>query len=217
MGDSREPRRLHPRGRPGIPLLGTELPLDLPLSRRDVLRLGGYASAAAFLAACANGSTTGGTTVKSTGGTLTLGSNYSDPGPRKAIDDVVAAFKTANGGTNVKVNTVDHGTFQDQISSYLQGTPEDAFSWFSGHRMRFFASQGLATPVDDVWDKVKGNFSSAFAEAVKTDDGHVYGSPSTTTRGRSSTARASSPPTTTRSRPTGTTSRRSRRRCRRTG
>jgi multiple sugar transport system substrate-binding protein len=152
--------------------------LSLDLSRRDVLKIGGYASLAAFLAACGNGtSSSGSTALTATGGKLSLGSNYSDPGPRKAIDDVVAAFTKANGGTTVKLNTVDHGTFQDQISSYLQGTPEDAFGWFSGHRMRFFAAQGLAAPVDDVWDKVKGNFSGAFAEAVKGDDGHVYGVP----------------------------------------
>jgi multiple sugar transport system substrate-binding protein len=41
--------------------------------------------------------------------------------------------------------------------------------------MRFFAAQGLATPIDDVWNKVKGNFTGAFAQSVKGDDGHVYG------------------------------------------
>ncbi|TMD11049.1 MAG: carbohydrate ABC transporter substrate-binding protein, partial [Chloroflexi bacterium] len=77
----------------------------------------------------------------------------------------------------LKLNTVDHNTFQDQISSYLQGTPDDVFTWFSGHRMRFFADKGLATPIDDVWDKVKGNYTEAFSTAVKGNDGHVYGIP----------------------------------------
>ena len=31
------------------------------------------------------------------------------------------------------------------------GTPDDDFTWFSGYRMQFFAAQGLATPIDDVW------------------------------------------------------------------
>ena len=35
----------------------------------------------------------------------------------------------------------DHGTFQDQISSYLQGTPDDVVNWFAGYRMRFFAAR----------------------------------------------------------------------------
>jgi multiple sugar transport system substrate-binding protein len=151
----------------------------LDLTRRDVLKIGGYASVAAFLAACSRGG--GGSPSASSGpGTVTVGSNQSDTsatgGPRKGMADVTAAFEKATGST-VKLNTVDHNTFQDQISSYLQGTPEDAFTWFSGHRMRFFAAQGLATPVDDVWSKVKGNYTSAFAEAVKGNDGHVYGVP----------------------------------------
>ena len=136
------------------------------------------AAGSAYLAACGNGSGGGGTAT--TTGTVTVGSNQSDTsatgGPRKGMENVTAAFEKASGN-KVKVNTVDHGTFQDQISSYLQGTPEDTFTWFSGHRMRFFAAQGLATPIDDVWSKVKGNFTGAFAESVKGDDGHVYGIP----------------------------------------
>src|SRR5207302_387551 len=153
-------------------------PFELDLSRRDVLRIGGYASLAAFLAACANGSAGGSTS--SGPGTVTVGSNQSDTsatgGPRQGMADVTTAFEKATSN-KVKINTVDHGTFQDQISSYLQGTPEDSFTWFSGHRMRFFAAQGLATSMDDAWDKVKSNFTSGFAEAVKGNDGHVYGIP----------------------------------------
>ena len=150
--------------------------LDLDLSRRDVLKIMGYSSVAAFLAACSSGTTSGGS-LTSTGGTVTVGSNASDPLPKKGMEMVNAAFTKANGGTVVKLNTVDHGTFQDQINSYLQGTPEDVFTWFSGHRMRFFADKGLASSIDDLWDKVKGNFSEAFATSVKGNDGHVYGIP----------------------------------------
>src|SRR6266700_7431247 len=177
MGDSPVPRRPGSASRAGIPLLGTEFPFDLDLTRRDVLKIGGYTSLAAFLAACSTGGGGGGTAGP---GTVTVGSNQSDTsatgGPRKGMAHVTAAFEKATGN-KVKLNTVDHGTFQDQISSYLQGTPEDSFTWFSGHRMRFFAAQGLASPVDETWDKVKGNFTPAFAEAVKSSDGHVYGIP----------------------------------------
>ncbi len=156
---------------------GAPFPFDLDVSRRDVLKIGGYASLAAFLAACSTGGGGGG---QSGSGTVSVGSNQSDTsatgGPRKGMADVTAAFEKATGN-KVKVNTVDHGTFQDQISSYLQGTPEDAFTWFSGHRMRFFAAQGLAQPVDDVWAKVKGNYTGAFEEASKGSDGHIYGIP----------------------------------------
>ena len=170
MGDSQIDRRKFE-----LPGLGAGLPLSLDMTRRDVLKIAGYSSLAAFLAACGVTSTT--TTNTGTGGSLAVGSNESDPGPKKGMEAIVAAFTSANGGTKVKLNTVDHGTFQDQVSSYLQATPDDAFTWFSGHRMRFFAAQGLATPIDDVWDSVKSNFTGAFAESVKGDDGHFYGIP----------------------------------------
>jgi multiple sugar transport system substrate-binding protein len=86
---------------------------------------------------------------------------------------MVDAF-TAETGITVAVNTVDHGTFQDQISSYLQGTPDDIFTWFSGFRMRFFAAQGLAEPITDVWAKVGSNYSEAFKVGSTGDDGEQY-------------------------------------------
>src|SRR6266700_3443907 len=55
MGDSPVPRRPASASKAGIPLLGTELPVDLDLSRRDILKIGGYTSLAAFLAACSTG------------------------------------------------------------------------------------------------------------------------------------------------------------------
>lgn len=114
--------------------------------------------------------------VKGKGGQVSVGSNQSDPQPKAGMEQVNAAF-TKETGVNVKMNTVDHGTFQDQITSYLQGTPEDVFTWFSGHRMRFFANKGLIAPIDDVWNVVKSNFTDAFAVAVTGDDGHIYGIP----------------------------------------
>jgi multiple sugar transport system substrate-binding protein len=106
-------------------------------------------------------------------GAITLGSNYSDPIPKGVLAGIVDTF-TQQTGITVKVNTVDHGTFQDQISSYLQGTPDDVFTWFSGFRMRFFAAQGLATDISDVWAKVGANYSDAFKVGSTGDDGKQY-------------------------------------------
>lgn len=106
-------------------------------------------------------------------GSLTLGSNYSDAVPKGVLAGIVDTF-TQETGISVKVNTVDHGTFQDQISSYLQATPDDVFSWFSGFRMRFFAAQGLATDISDVWATVGGNYSDAFKVGSTGDDGKQY-------------------------------------------
>ena len=47
-------------------------------------------------------------------------------------------FKKASG-VEVKINAVDHNTFQENINTYLQGDADDVFSWFAGYRMRFFA------------------------------------------------------------------------------
>src|SRR6266852_5363212 len=128
------------------------LNMGLDLSRRDVLKIAGYSSLAAFIAACGGATSSGPTAgVTATGGTLSIGSYSSDPAPKAGLQALVNDFMAANGGTKVTINTVDHGTFQNQINSYLQGTPEDVFTWFSGHRMRFFADKGLAAPIDDVW------------------------------------------------------------------
>jgi len=175
MGDSREAKRVANR----LALLntGVELPLDLDLSRRDMLKIAGFGSLAAFIAACGGTTTSGNTGITATGGKLSLGSYGSDPGSKAGIQAIADAFSGANGGTKVTVNTVDHGTFQNQITSYLQGTPEDVFTWFSGHRMRFFADKGLATPIDDVWSAVKSNFTAGFEASIKGNDGHAYAVP----------------------------------------
>jgi multiple sugar transport system substrate-binding protein len=107
-------------------------------------------------------------------GTVTFGSNYSDAVPKAAFQAMIDAFKAKNSGVTVKVNTVDHNTFQTNINTYLQGTPDDLFTWFAGYRMQFFAQQGLAAPIDDVWDKIGANFSDAFKGASKGLDGHYY-------------------------------------------
>jgi multiple sugar transport system substrate-binding protein len=123
-----------------------------------------------ILAAC-GGSTA--TPVQS----VTVGNNHSDASDLKGMTDIHAAFATAYPAITVKMNTVDHNTFQDQINNYLGATPDDVFCWFSGFRMRFFADKGLATAIDDSWGKVKANFTAGFANAVLGNDGKVYGIP----------------------------------------
>jgi len=145
------------------------------VSRRALLKgtlLGAGALAVpAALAACGSGNTGGGgATVNKT---VTFGSNYSDDVPKKAIADTLAAFDQSKGFTT-KINTVDHNSFQENITRYLQGNPDDAFNWFAGFRMRFFAAQGLATPIDDVWDSIGANYSDAFKAASTGDDGKKY-------------------------------------------
>jgi multiple sugar transport system substrate-binding protein len=142
------------------------------VTRRDVLKgvagVAGLAAVPVLLTAC--GTTGGGTAAA---GTFKLGSNYSDAVPKATLQSIIDAFSTKSGIT-VKVNTVDHNTFQDQLNAYLQGTPDDVFSWFSGFRMRFFAAKGLATDISDVWTKIGANYTDAFKTASTGDDGKQY-------------------------------------------
>ena len=110
-------------------------------------------------------------------GTTTLGSNESDEQPKAAIQSLVDYCQTATGAT-INVNVNDHNTFQNQIGSYLQGTPDDVVKWFAGNRLRFFADQGLLSPIDDVWAEIGGNYSDAFKVASTGNDGKLYFVPS---------------------------------------
>ena len=109
-------------------------------------------------------------------GKVTLGNNHSDKSDLAGVVAINAAFKAATG-LDPTMNTVDHGTFQDQINNYLGATPDDVFFWFSGYRMRFFADKGLATPIDDSWAKVSSNYTAGFANSVIGNDKKVYGVP----------------------------------------
>jgi len=143
------------------------------ISRRDILKLGGAAAlgiaAVPLLAACSSGGGTSG----SGGSSITFGSNYSDPAPKSAFGALTKAA-TKSTGVKIDVNTVDHNTFQNNITSYLQGTPNDLFTWFAGYRMQVFADQGLIAPIDDVWDKIGKNFPDSAKALSKGTDGHYY-------------------------------------------
>jgi len=137
------------------------------------------ASAAALgtlgLAACGGSSSSGGSSSGggTATGTVTFGSNASDEVPKKAFESTFAVYKSSGGG-DVKVNTVDHNTFQEQINNYLQGRPDDVFTWFAGYRMRFFAKKGLVGDVSDVWEKIGGGFTDAIKQASTGEDGKQY-------------------------------------------
>jgi multiple sugar transport system substrate-binding protein len=154
-----------------------------PLSRRTLLRgmagTAGVVMLPGALAACgsdsgssSSGSSEGGSAKA--GGTVTLGSNASDAVPKKSYVAVFDNFQKQNQGTTVKVNTVDHNTFQEQINSYLQGRPDDVFMWFAGYRMQFFAQRGLTTDINDVWQDIGSNYSDALKKQSTGLDGKQY-------------------------------------------
>ena len=157
------------------PQFDTEELEDRNLTRRGLLAAagaGGLTAAFGLNAAQARGAVPA-AWLSDLAGTVTFGSNGSDPVPKKAYASVFNAF-TKKSGIKVDVNTVDHNTFQEQINAYLQGRPQDVFTWFAGYRMQFFAQKGLLTPIDDVWQTLKPQFSPAMRAASKGLDGHYY-------------------------------------------
>ena len=147
------------------------------VDRRTLLRgaIGvGALLGAGGLAACSSGSTSSsGVPTGAVSGTVTVGSNQSDAVPKAAVQSVMDAFAKANPGTNVKINTVDHNSFQENINNYLQGSPDDVFTWFAGYRMQFFAEKGLAGDISDVWKNITG-MSDALKKASTGADGKQY-------------------------------------------
>ena len=141
------------------------------ISRRSVIK-GSVAGAGALAVGGLVGGATEADAATSRSMTVSLGSNQTDPAAVINDNAWLAAAKAA--GFNIKLNRVDHNTFQNQISSYLQGTPDNVFNWFAGYRMQFFAAKGLATPINDVWAKIGSQFTAGYKNASKGLDGKYY-------------------------------------------
>ena len=128
-------------------------------------------AAAPDTTAASTGSTAGSTAPASSaapsGDVVTFGSNYSDDKPKQAIQAAIDST-----GLNVKVNTTDHNSFQDNITNYL-AQPDDVFTWFAGYRMRFFADKGLVGDLSDVWSGFS-EFGESFKSASTGNDGKQY-------------------------------------------
>ena len=156
---------------------------------RSIRSLAGLSAIAVLVFACTSsgGATTAPSAAPSSGasgavseapstaalGETTLGSNESDESPKAAVQAIVDFCEGSTGAT-VKVNVNDHNTFQNQISSYLQGTPDDVVKWFAGNRVRFFAAQGLLSPIDDVWAEIEPNMTPGLKAASLGTDGKAY-------------------------------------------
>ncbi len=160
------------------------------LPRRSMIKgAAGVASLAAFpalLAACGSDSdgavADGGTDTTTAGaggfelgagsGDLSIGSNYSNDQVKDALAATIAALP--NKDIVPAVNTTDHNTYQENISTYLQN-PDDVLPWFAGFRMQFFAAQGLVGDISDVWAAGLDNeLSSGFKTASTGLDGKQY-------------------------------------------
>ena len=149
-----------------------EIITENEVSRRSVLK-GAAAGAAALTVGGVGASALAAPAANAADAlNVSFGSNNSNgPGPEQDAAWTAAAKAK---GINVALNVVDHNTFQNNINSYLQGTPDNAFDWFSGYRMQFFAQKGLLSPIDDVWKVIGGSFTAGFAGGATGLDGKKY-------------------------------------------
>ena len=157
------------------PVSGTADTVRPSMSRRSLLRgavMGAGAVAVGPLLSACGGNKSGGSSGSGSK-TVTFGSNAAVPQPKGAYETLFTAAGKETGLT-IKPNWVDHNTFQQNISTYLQGNPDDVFNWFAGERMQFFAGQGLVSSVDDVWTSIGANYTDAMKAQSKGADGHYY-------------------------------------------
>ena len=123
-----------------------------------------------MLAAC-GGSDSGPAT--GSGATVKFGINEGEgSGPAYDRLKAIADAYTKESDTKVDINAVDHNTFQEAISTYLQGTPDDVFTWFAGFRMAQFAEAGLISDLSDQWP-IDG-LNDSFKQASTAADGKQY-------------------------------------------
>ncbi len=153
--------------------------IGFPITRRGLIAGAGGVLALGVLAACGDDATksdastasTAATATTASGGgdTVTVGLNEASTAG-KPYDSLKAALDSS--GLNVAINGVDHNTFQDNITNYLQ-QPDDVFTWFAGYRMRFFADKGLVGDISDVWTNLTDTADS-FKSASTGNDGKQY-------------------------------------------
>lgn len=144
-------------------------------SRRTLMRgamaTGLAATGAGFLSSCGGGGGGGGSTKE-----LTMGCYQGDEVPRNAFQAMVDGY--TGDLAEPKINFVDHETFKNNINNYLQGNPDDVFTWFAGYRARFFAANGLVGDLSDIWSEFQG-MPESMKNASSTPDGQQILVPST--------------------------------------
>jgi len=88
---------------------------------------------------------------------------------------------TAETGNQVTMQgSGDTNAFQDGISQYLQGTPDDAFQWMAGFRTNFRADQGLLVDVSENIKNLGDQMpAGSISGATNPSDGKQYIIPTT--------------------------------------
>jgi multiple sugar transport system substrate-binding protein len=138
------------------------------VSRRTLIKgaaLGGIgiAGGATVLSSCGSNAS----------GPMSFGARTVDESPTKQLKGLVAAYEKKSGNT-VTYNATESNAFQNNLSQYLQGTPDDTFQWMAGYRMQFFAEQGLLEDISDVWSEIGDQYDESYKIASTGLDGKQY-------------------------------------------
>ncbi len=163
------------RPAPRDPQVASTVPASFRGVNRRSLLLGAGAliGVPAALAACGSNSPSTSSSGSASAGPVKFGINEAKgSGPAYERLAAMADAYTKKTGAPVSVNAVDHNTFQESISTYLQGTPDDVFTWFAGYRMAQFAQAGQIADISDLWP-IDG-LGEAFKKASTAADGKQY-------------------------------------------
>jgi len=106
-------------------------------------------------------------------GPVNFGVRTVDESPKAQAQAIIDAY-VAKTGIEVTGNFTESNAFQNNLSQYLQGTPDDAFQWMAGYRMQFFADQGLLEDLTPAWDNIGDQFSDSYKIASTGSDGKQY-------------------------------------------
>ncbi len=146
--------------------------VDRRTQLRGALGAGALLGAPTLLTACGSDGGSGGG-ESAAAGNVKFGVNEAKgSGPAYERMQAMADAYAAKEGVEVSGNYVDHNTFQESITTYLQGTPDDTFTWFAGYRMAQFAEAGQIADLSDLWP-IDG-MGDAFKKASTAADGNQY-------------------------------------------
>ncbi|AIY88858.1 MULTISPECIES: ABC transporter substrate-binding protein [unclassified Thermotoga] len=107
---------------------------------------------------------------------IVVNSYISDPAPRIVFAELVKMFEEKYPEYDVVVNTFPHEDFKTLLRTWLNSDEApDVVTWFTGERMRYFASKGLLEPVDDIFapKNFEDYFPTSFRSACEYD-GRIY-------------------------------------------
>ncbi|WP_159951955.1 extracellular solute-binding protein [Rhizobium sp. 18065] len=112
-------------------------------------------------------------------GEITINSDHSDPVPKKAMEELIADFQTANPDVTVKWNNFDHEGYKSAIRNFLTADAPDVVAWYAGNRMEPFVKAGLFEDVTDVWTANGLDEQLKSSAPSMTIDGKKWGMPYT--------------------------------------